>query len=79
MKKQQEINQQIGKIMGSVEPIVSKMKASLRPDEAGHFLLLFSNYVGKVENDVANSSIGIIDINESSPTYLEVLSWVVNR
>ena len=42
-------------------------------------LLVFGNYVGEVEDDVAHSSLGVIDINETSPTYLEVLSWVVNR
>jgi predicted GH43/DUF377 family glycosyl hydrolase len=42
-------------------------------------LLVFSNYVGEVENDVSHSSVGVIDINATSPTYLEVLSWVVNR
>ena len=42
-------------------------------------LLVFSNYVGEVEEDVAHSSVGVIDINTTSPTYLEVLSWVVNR
>ena len=41
--------------------------------------IVFGNYVGEVEADVAHSTLGILDIKETSPTYLEVLSWVVNR
>lgn len=39
-----------------------------------------ANYAGEVAEDRATSStLAVVDINEQSPTYLEVISWVVNR
>ena len=41
--------------------------------------LVVANYTGEVENKVAHASLGIIDINPESSTYLEAVSWIVNR
>jgi len=41
--------------------------------------LVFGNYTGEVDGTVAHSNIGLLDVNEESPSYLEVLTWIVNR
>ncbi len=41
--------------------------------------LVFGNYTGVVEDNVTHSSIGLLDVKEESPSYLEVLTWIVNR
>ena len=39
-----------------------------------------ANYAGEVSDlGETNATLAIVDIDEQSPTYLEVLSWVVNR
>ncbi len=38
-----------------------------------------ANYVGEVEDDVVHSNLAIIDTNPASPTYLTVLTRLVNR
>ena len=49
---------------------------AISPD--GHHLVV-SNYIGEVEDRVAHATLGIIDINPDSSTYLEAVSWIVNR
>jgi predicted GH43/DUF377 family glycosyl hydrolase len=49
---------------------------ALSPDEQ---TIVFTNYTGDVVDNVSHANIGILDVNEASPTYLEVLSWVVNQ
>ena len=42
--------------------------------------LVVGNYTGEtVPNGLAESSLVVVDVDESSPTYLEPLTWVVNR
>lgn len=43
--------------------------------------LVFANYTGEVspEPRTPSSTIGILDIDEDSPRYLEVLTWLVNQ
>ena len=39
-----------------------------------------ANYAGEVTDlGETSSTLAIVDIDEDSPTYLEVISWVVNR
>ena len=40
--------------------------------------LVFGNYTGEVVENVTHASIGLLDVNEASPTYLEVLTWLAN-
>ncbi len=41
---------------------------------------VIANYTGEVDEDrVVSSTLAVLDIDEDSPTYLEVLTWVVNR
>ncbi len=40
--------------------------------------LVFGNYTGEVVDNVTHASIGLLDVNEASPTYLEVLTWLAN-
>ncbi len=50
---------------------------ALSPDEK---TLVFGNYTGEVsEEGVAESTLGVLDVDEDSPTYLEVLTWLTNR
>lgn len=42
--------------------------------------LVVGNYTGEtVPNGLAESTLVVLDVNEESPTYLEPLTWVVNR
>jgi len=41
--------------------------------------LVVGNYTGEVTEKVSHGNLGIIDVDSNSPTYLEVLSWIVNR
>lgn len=41
--------------------------------------LVVGNYTGELENRVSHADLGIIDINPESSTYLEAVSWIVNR
>jgi DNA-binding beta-propeller fold protein YncE/predicted GH43/DUF377 family glycosyl hydrolase len=41
--------------------------------------LVVGNYTGEVIEKVSHGSLGIIDVDSNSPTYLEVVSWIVNR
>jgi hypothetical protein len=50
---------------------------ALTPD-ARHAVV--ANFAGEVsDTNLAESTLAIIDVDESSPTYLEVLTWVVNQ
>lgn len=49
---------------------------AISPD--GHHLVV-GNYTGDVEDRVAHATLGIIDINPDSSTYLEAVSWIENR
>ncbi|RME25427.1 MAG: hypothetical protein D6798_09010 [Deltaproteobacteria bacterium] len=50
---------------------------ALSPDDR---FLVFGNYNGEVSEDgVAESTLGVLDVDEDSPTYLEVLTWITNR
>ncbi len=41
---------------------------------------IFANYAGEVSEDgLVESTLGVLDVDESSPTYLEVLTWLANR
>jgi hypothetical protein len=41
--------------------------------------LVFANYTGELEDQVAHATLGVLDVDEDSPTYLEVRTWVANR
>jgi hypothetical protein len=41
--------------------------------------LVVGNYTGDVIDKVSHGNLGIIDVDSNSPTYLEVVSWIVNR
>jgi len=43
--------------------------------------LIFANYTGEMDRsgDETRSTLGILDIDETSPTYMQVKSWVVNQ
>ncbi len=50
---------------------------TLTPD-GNHAVI--ANFAGEVaESGLAESTLVIVDVDESSPTYLEVLTWVVNQ
>ena len=41
---------------------------------------MIGNYAGEVsEDDLTESTIVVVDIDEDSPDYLQPLTWVVNR
>ena len=40
--------------------------------------LVFGNYTGVLDNNVSHASLGVLDIDEDSSNYLEVLTWIVN-
>jgi len=40
--------------------------------------LVFGNYTGEIDDNLTHSSIGLLDINEDSSSYTEVLTWLVN-
>jgi hypothetical protein len=48
---------------------------ALSPD---HKQLVFGNYTGSLDQDVSHASLGVLNIDEESPNYLEVLTWIVN-
>jgi len=49
----------------------------LHPDEQH---VVFANYTGKTsESGYAESTLAVLDVDESSPTYLQVLTWIGNR
>ena len=49
----------------------------LSPD--GRYAVV-ANFAGEVSpTNLAESTLAIIDVDETSPTYLEVLTWVVNQ
>lgn len=50
---------------------------AISPDGA---YAVVANYRGEVNDDLeVSSTLAVLDIDETSPTYLEVLTWVVNR
>ena len=40
--------------------------------------LVFGNYTGEVDDNLTHASIGLLDVNEDSSSYTEVLTWLVN-
>ena len=38
-----------------------------------------ANYVGEVQDRDTSSTLAVIDLDPASPTYLEVVTWLVNR
>ena len=49
---------------------------TLTPD--GRYAIV-ANYLGQVEDDLVSSTLAVVDIDPDSPTYLEVVTWLVNR
>jgi hypothetical protein len=50
---------------------------SLTPDG---LRAVFANYSGEVTPEgVVESTLGILDLDPTSPTYLSVLTWIANR
>jgi DNA-binding beta-propeller fold protein YncE/predicted GH43/DUF377 family glycosyl hydrolase len=41
-------------------------------------MLVFGNTTGELHEDEANSTLGVLDVDENSPTYLEVRTWIAN-
>ncbi len=58
-------------------PLVGENPYSLvlSPDER---FLVFGNYTGDVDGDVTSSTVGVLDVDADSPTYLEVRTWIAN-
>lgn len=67
-----------GTVVDEVEDLGENPYAiALSPDGA---LAVVANYTGEVSpNEETSSTLAVIDVNEDSETYLEVLTWVVNR
>jgi DNA-binding beta-propeller fold protein YncE len=42
-------------------------------------LAVFANFTGEVTGSLVESTIGVLDIDPDSPTYLSVLTWIANR
>jgi predicted GH43/DUF377 family glycosyl hydrolase len=40
--------------------------------------MVFGNYTGVLDKNVSHASLGVLDIDEDSSNYLEVLTWIVN-
>jgi predicted GH43/DUF377 family glycosyl hydrolase len=40
---------------------------------------VFGNYSGEINDALVESTIGVLDIDPESPTYLSVLTWIANR
>jgi DNA-binding beta-propeller fold protein YncE len=38
-----------------------------------------ANYIGEIEENTTSSTLAIVDIDPNSESYLEVLTWLVNR
>jgi DNA-binding beta-propeller fold protein YncE/predicted GH43/DUF377 family glycosyl hydrolase len=49
---------------------------ALTPD--GNFLV-FANTLGEVDGDLAHSTLGVLDVDPTSDTYLQVRTWIANR
>ena len=49
---------------------------ALSPDEK---TLVVANYVGEVDDAFVSSTAAVLDVDSQSETYLEVLTWLVNR
>ena len=58
-------------------PLVGENPYSLvlSPDER---FLVFGNYTGDVDGNQSSSTLGVLDVDENSPTYLEVRTWIAN-
>jgi hypothetical protein len=48
---------------------------ALSPDDR---FLVFGNTTGDVDGAETSSTIGVLDVDEASPTYLEVRTWIAN-
>ena len=58
-------------------PLVGENPYSLALSPDGRFLV-YGNTTGELHDDEANSTLGILDVDTSSPTYLEVRTWIAN-
>jgi DNA-binding beta-propeller fold protein YncE len=41
--------------------------------------LVFANTLGEADSTSSNATLGVLDVDEDSPTYLEVVTWIANR
>jgi len=58
-------------------PLVGENPYSLALSPDGRFLV-FGNTTGELHEEEANSTLGILDVDEASPSYLEVRTWIAN-
>jgi predicted GH43/DUF377 family glycosyl hydrolase len=58
-------------------PLVGENPYSLALSPDGRFLV-FGNTTGELHDNEANSTLGVLDVDENSPNYLEVRTWIVN-
>ena len=66
-----------GTLIGEV-PLVGENPYALELTPDGNYAV-FGNFTGEVTDTLVESTIGVLDIDPDSPTYLSVLTWVANR
>ena len=68
----------VGMLVAEV-PLVGENPAELLFTPDGKQAII-ANYAGEVdEDDLVMSNLAVLDVDEASPTYLEVLTWIANR
>jgi DNA-binding beta-propeller fold protein YncE/predicted GH43/DUF377 family glycosyl hydrolase len=58
-------------------PAVGENPSSIRVSPDGKWAVV-ANYLGDVTGNFASSTLAVIDLDENSETYLEVVTWLVN-
>lgn len=66
-----------GTLVGEV-PLVGENPYSMALTPDGRYAV-FGNFSGEVTDTLVESTIGILDVDPESPTYLSVLTWIANR
>jgi DNA-binding beta-propeller fold protein YncE len=60
-------------------PFVGENPHTFAVSPDGRFAVV-ANYVGEIDDDESvHSTLAVIDVDPASPTYLEVVTWLVNR
>jgi len=67
-----------GQWVAEVEQLGENPYAIVLTEDGNH--AVFANYSGEVSpTGLALSTLGVLDIDEESPTYLEVITWITNQ
>jgi DNA-binding beta-propeller fold protein YncE len=59
-------------------PYLGENPYTLRLDPTGRYAVV-ANYTGEVVDHTVHSSLAVVDVDPTSPTFLSVLTWLVNR